>query len=112
MAALLAWSGAAFGFSLGLARVFINELHHDNAGGDHNAAVEIAGPVGQDLAGWSLVFCNGSNSRAYATVPLSSALVDEGAGFGTLLAAVSQNTLQNGPDGLALVHAGGVPSNS
>ncbi len=100
---LIGWSGVALGFSLESAAVFINELHYDNRGGDRNEAVEIAGPAGQSLTGWSLVFYNGSTGSAYATTPLSSTIVDQETGFGTILFPVPRNTLQNGPDGLALV---------
>ena len=34
---------------------FISELHYDNAGGDVGEAVEIEGPAGLNLAGWSVV---------------------------------------------------------
>ncbi len=40
--------------------VFINEIHYDNAGTDTGEAVEIAGPAGTDLTGWSLVLYNGN----------------------------------------------------
>ncbi len=32
-------------------RAWINEFHYDNAGSDQNEMVEIAGPIGLDLAG-------------------------------------------------------------
>ena len=35
--------------------VFINEIHYDNTGTDANEAIEIAGPAGTDLTGWSIV---------------------------------------------------------
>ena len=41
--------------------VFINEIHYDNGGTDTGEAIEIAGPAGTDLTGWSLVLYNGSN---------------------------------------------------
>jgi hypothetical protein len=34
--------------------VFVNEIHYDNSGGDIGEAVEVAGPAGTDLAGWSI----------------------------------------------------------
>ncbi|MEJ7724882.1 MAG: hypothetical protein WKF64_11300 [Ilumatobacteraceae bacterium] len=40
--------------------VFINEIHYDNSGTDTGEAIEIAGPAGLDLAGWSLVLYNGT----------------------------------------------------
>lgn len=88
--------------------VFINEIHYDNAGTDVGEFVEIAGPAGTDLTGWSLVAYNGNGGADYSTVDLSNSTIDnEGNGFG----AVSFPTagLQNGaPDGIALVD----PSNN
>ncbi len=82
--------------------VFINEIHYDNAGTDADETVEIAGPAGTDLAGWSLVFYNGSTGAEYANLALSGLLPDEGDGYGAL--AFAQSGIQNGsPDGLALV---------
>ncbi|MEM7273009.1 MAG: hypothetical protein AAF547_08030, partial [Actinomycetota bacterium] len=84
------------------ATVFINELHYDNTGGDVDEFVEIAGPAGTDLSGWSIVFYNGSTDTSYATLNLSGVLTDEsdGYGFESFLQAGIQN---GGPDGLALV---------
>ena len=39
--------------------VFIDEIHYDNAGRMPAEAIEIAGPAGTDLTGWSLVLYNG-----------------------------------------------------
>lgn len=87
--------------------VFINELHYDNSGSDVGEGVEIAGPAGSDLNGWSVVLYNGSNGLAYATISLSGSIPDQGSGFGTL--AFFQSGIQNGaPDGLALVNSGAI----
>lgn len=85
--------------------VFINEIHYDNAGGDVGEFVEIAGPAGTNLTGWSLVAYNGGNGTSYATVDLSGSVIDnEGNGFGALFFPITG--LQNGaPDGIALVDA-------
>ena len=56
--------------------VFINELHYDNAGTDAGEAVEIAGPAGTDLTGWSLVLYNGANGAAYNTNTLSGVIAE------------------------------------
>ena len=40
--------------------VFINEIHYDNTGTDAGEAIEVAGPAGTDLTGWSLVLYNGN----------------------------------------------------
>ena len=90
----------------GPANVWINELHYDNDGTDRGEFVEVAGPAGTDLSGWTLVGYNGADGAAYATVALSGAIRDQEGGFGTATASFAG--LQNGsPDGLALVDAGG-----
>ena len=47
--------------------VFVNEIHYDNDGTDAGEAIEIAGPAGTDLTGWSLVLYNGSGGALYDT---------------------------------------------
>ncbi|NOY56043.1 MAG: ExeM/NucH family extracellular endonuclease [Actinobacteria bacterium] len=82
--------------------VFINEIHYDNTGGDTGEAVEVAGPAGTDLTGWSIVLYNGSGGANYGTIDLSGTIPDQMAGYGTL--SFPQASIQNGaPDGLALV---------
>ena len=82
--------------------VFINEIHYDNTGGDTGEFVEVAGPAGEDMAGWSLVFYNGNGGASYATIALSGVIPDEGSGAGAL--SFPQSGIQNGsPDGVALV---------
>ena len=84
--------------------VFINELHYDNVGTDVGEFVEIAGPAGTSLSGWSLVLYNGSNGSVYDTINLSGSIDNEGNGFGAVDFQLPTNGLQNGaPDGLALI---------
>jgi len=64
--------------------VFINELHYDNSGADSGEGVEIAGPAGTDLAGYQVVFYNGSNGTSYATLDLTGTISDLDDGFGVL----------------------------
>ena len=81
---------------------WVNELHYDNVGKDKWEGVELAGPAGTSLSGWSLVLYNGSNGTQYKTVALSGTIPAQQAGFGTVLKAVPG--IQNGgPDGFALV---------
>lgn len=94
--------------------VFINEIHYDNAGTDAGEAVEIAGPAGTSLSGWSIVRYNGNNPAAAlvyntpAGPSLSGTIPDQGNGYGTLSFSFPQDGLQNGAnDGIALVN----PSN-
>ena len=86
--------------------VFINEIHYDNAGADVGEAVEVAGPAGTDLTGWSMVFYNGSNGEAYRTTTFSGPIPDLGGGFGVVALSYPTNGIQNGaPDGMALIDA-------
>ncbi|GAB2485040.1 DUF5689 domain-containing protein [Algoriphagus taiwanensis] len=89
--------------------VFINEIHYDNASTDVGEAIEIAGPAGTDLTGWSIVLYNGSNGTLYDTDNLSGTIPDLGNGFGVVTLNYPSNGLQNGaPDGIALVDNGTV----
>ena len=87
--------------------VFINEIHYDNSGGDAGEAIEVAGPAGTDLAGWTLLLYNGSATQGtvYRTIDLSGTLPNQQSGCGVL--SFSQAGIQNGaPDGIALVDLG------
>ena len=91
-----------------VATAFINEFHYDNAGNDANEFVEIAGPAGLNLAGWSIVLYNGSNNAPYNTRPLTGVIPDQGSGAGALAFFYPVNGIQNGsPDGIALADAMG-----
>ena len=89
--------------------VNIVELHYDNTGADVGEAIEIEGPAGLNLAGWSVVLYNQTGGVQYSTIALSGVFTDQcpGGGRGTLqFPAVG---MQNGPaDGLALVNPGAV----
>jgi predicted extracellular nuclease len=86
--------------------VFINEMHYDNAGRDEGEAVEIAGPTGTDLTGWSLVLYNGNGGALYDSVDLDGILPTSCEHLGVL--AVDTPGLQNGsPDGVALLDGTG-----
>ncbi|HUE97679.1 MAG TPA: ExeM/NucH family extracellular endonuclease [Anaerolineales bacterium] len=86
--------------------VFINEIHYDNTGTDTGEAIEIAGPAGTDLTGWSIVLYNGSNGAVYDTDALSGIIADQQGGYGTVVINYPVNGIQNGaPDGIALVDA-------
>ena len=89
--------------------VFINEFHYDNPGADVGEFVEVAGPAGTDLSGYTLEFVNGNGGGVYRTLALSGVIDDEGSGFGALSFALPANGLQNGaPDGIALCGPAGV----
>ncbi|MDN5923584.1 MAG: endonuclease [Xanthomonadales bacterium] len=98
-------SGQSFG-SAAPPEVFVNEVHYDNAGADSNEGVEIAGPAGTSLSGWSLVLYNGSNGQSYATTSLSGSIPGNCAGTAEGVVVAAPGAIQNGgPDGLALVDA-------
>jgi len=92
--------------SLSLPPVRISEIHYDNTGTDAGEAIEVAGPAGTDLTGWSLVLYNGNGGVSYGTLALSGALMNLCGGQGVV--SVPAVGLQNGsPDGVALVNAAG-----
>ena len=90
----------------GSSTVFINEFHYDNASTDTGEFIEVAGPAGTDLSGWSIVLYNGSTPGAavtYDTIPLAGLIPDQQGGYGTL--AFPRAGIQNGGnDGFALVN--------
>ncbi len=101
---LLCLIAVLYGVCLQAQNVFINEFHYDNAGGDVNESIEIAGPAGTDLTGWTLALYNGSNGKPYKTVNLAGEIANQQNNYGTLNFLISG--IQNGaPDGIALVNA-------
>ena len=87
--------------------MFINEIHYDNFGSDIGEFVEVAGPAGISLTGWSIVLYNG----AIPVVPyridfLTGTIPNQSNGYGTIAINYSSGGIQNGsPDGIALVDA-------
>ena len=47
--------------------VRISEVHYDNAGTDAGESIEISGPAGTDLTGWSVILYNGNAPAAAVT---------------------------------------------
>ena len=89
--------------------VRISEIHYDNSGTDTGETIEIAGPAGTSLDGWSVVLYNGSNGSVYDTDALSGSIPNACDGMGTVLLTYPSNGIQNGsPDGIALVSPTGV----
>ncbi len=89
----------------GSTTVFINEIHYDNVGTDTGEAIEVAGPAGTNLAGWSLVLYNGANGLSYNTTALSGTIPNQQSGLGTLSFSYPVDGIQNGsPDAIALVN--------
>jgi predicted extracellular nuclease len=82
--------------------VFVSEIHYDNDGDDTGEAIEVAGPAGTDLSGWTVVLYNGNGGSTYGALDLSGTVDDEGGGFGAVAFDIAG--IQNGaPDGLALL---------
>lgn len=85
--------------------VFINELHYDNSGADAGEGIEIAGPAGSSLAGWSLVLYDGASGTFYDSLSLGGLIPDQQNSYGTIFFPLAgiQNGGTTAPDGLALV---------
>jgi hypothetical protein len=82
--------------------VWINEFHYDDKGSDNNEGVELAGPAGTNLSGWSIVLYDGSSGSPYATIAASGTIPNQQGGYGAVW--FGQSGIQNGsPDGMALV---------
>ena len=81
--------------------IWINEIHYDNQNIDVDEGVEIAGPAGTSLAGYSLVGYDGNTGQAYTNVDLAGAIDEEGCGLGALWFPIVG--LENGPDAVALL---------
>jgi len=89
--------------------VFINEIHYDNTGTDAGEMVEVAGPAGTSLSGYSIVLYNGAGGASYDTDSLVGTIPNQQNGFGTIALSYGVNGIQNGsPDGVALVGPGNV----
>lgn len=87
-----------------------NEIHYDNVETDAGEAIEIEGPAGADLSGFSILLYNGDvASRAvYNTRALSGVLPASCGTRGVLTFTYPSNGIQNGsPDGMALVNSSG-----
>ena len=77
--------------------LWISEIHYDNAGDDLNEGIEVQGPPGTPLEGWTLALVNGNGGTVYTTLALSGAIPPSGAVW-------TPAVVQNGsPDGVALV---------
>jgi DNA/RNA endonuclease G (NUC1) len=85
-----------------------SELHYDNVGTDAGEAIEVEGPAGTDLTGWSIVLYDGNGGAAYNTAALSGTIANSCDGRGVVVVNYPVNGIQNGsPDAMALVDAGG-----
>jgi len=86
----------------------LSELHYDNVGTDAGEAIEVEGPAGTDLTGWSIVLYDGNGGAAYNTSALSGTIPNSCDGRGVVVVNYPVNGIQNGsPDAMALVNAAG-----
>ena len=77
--------------------LWISEIHYDNAGDDLGEGVEVSGPPGAPLDGWTIELVNGNGGSVYTTLALSGRVPSTGAVW-------TPAVVQNGsPDGVALV---------
>jgi DNA/RNA endonuclease G (NUC1) len=97
-----------------LPEVRFSELHYDNTGTDANEAIEIEGPAGASVEGWSVVLYNGNGGVVYDTRTLTGTIPNSCDGRGVVALNYAANGIQNGgtaaapePDGMALVNASG-----
>jgi hypothetical protein len=95
--------------SSGTSAVIINELDCDQIGTDAAEFVELYGEPNASLDGLVVVFFNGSGDASYASFDLDGYALDDSGFFVLGNAGVNGaqiifdgNTLQNGPDGVAI----------
>ena len=74
--------------------VFINEIHYDNTGTDAGEAIEMAGPAGTDLTGWSIVLYNGAGGAVYDTDVLSGTIPNQQAASALLAFRIHQTAFK------------------
>lgn len=96
----------------------ISEIHYDNAGTDAGEAIEIHGPAGIILSGYSIALYNGlpTQRNVYSTTHLSGTIPNLCSGMGVVVVEYPANGIQNAssvnntsePDGIALIGPSGV----
>src|SRR5262245_16470102 len=92
-----------------LPSVRFSEIHYDNTGTDTGEAIEVSGPAGTDLTGWTIVLYNGNGGAPYDTKTLSGQIPATCGARGVVVQTYPANGIQNGSaDGMALVGSGGV----
>ncbi len=93
------------------AQILVSEIHYDNAGPDANESIEVYGQAGFDLTGWTLVRYDGATGASYGTDALVGTIpnlcTSGGSPYGVLVLNYPADALEDGPDGFALVDAGG-----
>lgn len=99
------WTFKTEGLPVALPDTRFSEIHYENADDDIAEQIEIEGPAGTDLAGWSIVLYNGNGGAMYDTRTLGGTIPATCGTRGVVVASYPTNGIQNGsPDGFALVH--------
>ncbi len=99
------WTFKTEGEPVALPDTRFSEIHYENADDDVAEQIEIEGPAGTDLTGWSIVLYNGNGGAMYDTRALSGSIPATCTDRGVVVASYPTNGIQNGsPDGFALVH--------
>ncbi len=83
------------------AKLWINEIHYDNVGGDVNERIEIAGSAGIDLTGYRIYHYNGTGGTILSFKSISGIIVEIDAGLG--VKNIPFVGLQNDVEAIALV---------
>ncbi|HEY6925676.1 MAG TPA: DNA/RNA non-specific endonuclease [Steroidobacteraceae bacterium] len=90
----------------GMPDIRFSEIHYDNVGTDTGEAIEVEGPAGASIDGYSIVLYDGNGGASYNTSLLSGTIPANCGMRGVVVVNYPQNGLQNGsPDGFALVDA-------
>jgi len=107
-------AGVAYGFHILNENLKINELQWDDYSGDDKEFIEIYGPAGFDLTGWTIDGITGSTGAVYDTANLSGTIPSDGfyvvSPFADCpnLDLQDMTSIQNGePDALVLKDAEG-----
>ena len=82
-----------------LPSVYFSEIHYDNVGTDIGEAIEIDGPAGMDVTGWSVVLYNGNGGASYNTQTLSGTIPATCSARGVIVLTYPTNGIQNGGTG-------------
>ncbi len=99
-----------YAYYVGKLNVVLNEILYDTQGSDEGCFIELFGPGGTNLDGFSIVGVNGNNGNDYVTIDLSG-YSSPGDGFFVVAQDItvpnydmvtSDANLQNSPDNVAL----------
>ena len=85
------------------------EIHYDNAATDVNERIEIEGPAGINLTGWSVILYNGTGGAAYSTVNLSGTIpaTCTDPTRGVIVVSFAQDGIQNAGTGIQTIVSDG-----